>query len=160
MLAECNAVFLFIAELTGSFQPGSGTEQDKIECGKQDYIRNFQLDLNLHDEDDRKDMHENVWLSRLYRELDTYFNVPSDKTARALAVDPESNRYRYSTFQWQVPIELDASASMLQYEGLLTGDKRLLEMTNVIGDTLQDPWKLEGMSRQMLKKAATPMLYG
>ena len=49
---------------------------------------------------------------------------------------------------------------MLQYEGLLTGDTRLLEMTNVIGDTLQDPWKLEGMPRLMLKKAATPMLYG
>jgi hypothetical protein len=48
--------------------------------------------------------------------------------------------------------------AMLQYEGLLTGDKRLLEMTNVIGETLEDPWKLEGMSRKMLKKAATPML--
>lgn len=50
--------------------------------------------------------------------------------------------------------------AMLQYEGILLGDKRLMDMTNVIGDVLQDPWKLEGMSRLMLKKAATPMLYG
>lgn len=49
---------------------------------------------------------------------------------------------------------------MLQYMGILLGDKRLMEMTNVIGDTLEDPWKLEGMSRLMLKSAATPMLYG
>jgi hypothetical protein len=49
---------------------------------------------------------------------------------------------------------------MLQYMGALLGDKRLLEMTNVIGETLEDPWKLEGMSRIMLKTAATPMLYG
>lgn len=49
---------------------------------------------------------------------------------------------------------------MLQYEGILLNDKRLMSMTNVIGDTLEDPWKLEGMSRTMLKKAATPMLYG
>lgn len=47
---------------------------------------------------------------------------------------------------------------MLQIIGILTNDKRLMEMTNVIGDTLQDPWKLEGMNRNMLKKALTPML--
>jgi hypothetical protein len=35
-----------------------------------------------------------------------------------------------------------------------------MEMTNVIGDTLQDPWNLKGMPRAMLKAAATPMLYG
>lgn len=50
--------------------------------------------------------------------------------------------------------------AMLQYMGILLGDKRLMEMTNVIGDTLQDPWKLEGMPRKKLKCAATPMLYG
>jgi len=49
---------------------------------------------------------------------------------------------------------------MLQYMGVLLGDKRLMEMTNVIGDTLEDPWKLGGMPRIMLKEAATPSLYG
>ena len=159
MRTECNAVFLFIAELTGSFVPGSGDVNDKIKWGQKDYISHSLHQLDLSKEEDRKELHENVWLERLYDELDRYFNVANDDgTMRWLSIDLE--RYRPDTYKWTVPIELDASASMLQYEGLLTGDKRLLEMTNVIGDTLEDPWKLEGMPRMMLKKAATPMLYG
>lgn len=49
---------------------------------------------------------------------------------------------------------------MLQYIGLLLGDHRLLEMTNVIGGKLSDPWEFEGIPRTMFKHAATPMLYG
>lgn len=162
MRTECEAVFLFIAELTKSFTPGSGDVQLKIACGQTDYIKNTLHDLDLSNEEDRKDLHENVWLERLYKELDEYFNIPeqfTSATIRALSVHTTVS-YRKETYKWTVPIELDASASMLQYEGLLTGDSRLLDMTNVIGDTLKDPWKLEGMSRLMLKKAATPMLYG
>lgn len=159
MRTECNAVFLFIAELTGSFVPGSGTEKDKIECGQKDYISFNFHELDLSEEADRKELHENLWLERLYDELDEYFGIVNDDgTMRWLAIDLE--KYRTESYKWTVPIELDASASMLQYEGLLTGDARLLNMTNVIGDTLEDPWKLEGMPRMMLKKAATPMLYG
>jgi hypothetical protein len=159
MRTECEAVFLFIAELTGSFKPGSGTVKDKIKSGQQDYIQNNFHVLDLNDEEDRKDLHENVWLERLYAELDEYFNIPApDATMRGLSISTKN--YRTDSYKWSVPIELDASASMLQYEGLLTGDERLLSMTNVIGDTLEDPWKLEGMPRLMLKKAATPMLYG
>jgi len=159
MRTECNAVFLFIAELTGSFVPGSGTEKDKIECGQKDYIGFNFHELDLSEEADRKDLHENLWLERLYDELDDYFGIVNDDgTMRWLAIDLE--KYRTESYKWTVPIELDASASMLQYEGLLTGDARLLNMTNVIGDTLEDPWKLKGMPRMMLKKAATPMLYG
>jgi hypothetical protein len=158
MRTECEAVFLFIAELTGSFKAGSGNTELKILCGKTDYIKHTLHELDLEDEEDRKELHENMWLERLYAELDDYFRIPhKDSLIRHLSVHDESN-YRTDTYKWSVPIELDASASMLQYEGLLTGDKRLLEMTNVIGETLEDPWKLEGMSRKMLKKAATPML--
>lgn len=159
MKIECEAVFLFIAELTGSFKAGSGTVEDKIKCGQKDYIKNYLLDLDLSNEEDRKDLHENMWLERLYAELDGYFGVQSSESLeRFLVIDTEA--YRKDTYKWSVPIELDASASMLQYEGILLGDKRLMNMTNVIGETLEDPWKLEGMSRMMLKKAATPMLYG
>lgn len=161
MKTEVEAVFLFIAELTGSFIPGTGTMQDKIDCGADDYVTNDLPEMDLSDEEDRKDLHELVWLERLYDELDEYFEVPlsSDKCmVRKLSVDTEA--YREDTYKWTVPVECDASASMLQYEGILLNDKRLMEMTNVIGDTLEDPWKLEGMSRAMLKKAATPMLYG
>lgn len=164
MRTECEAVFLFIAELTGSFKAGSGDVNLKIACGQTDYIKGQLHELDLNDEEDRKDLHENMWLERLYDELDDYFCLTgltgSDKVmARHLAIMGEG-AYRTETYKWSVPIELDASASMLQYEGLLTGDKRLLNMTNIIGETLEDPWKLEGMSRLMLKKAATPMLYG
>lgn len=162
MRTECEAVFLFIAELAGSFEPGSGTVDDKIKCGKEAYANNFTHELDLSNEEDRKDMHENIWLERLYDELDDYFKVPDNdnkQMVRALCVNTDTS-YRKESYKWSVPIELDASASMLQYEGILLGDKRLMEMTNVIGNILQDPWKLEGMSRKMLKKAATPMLYG
>jgi hypothetical protein len=47
---------------------------------------------------------------------------------------------------------------MCQIIGVLLNDKRLMNMTNVIGDTLEDAWKVEGMDRNMLKKALTPML--
>lgn len=159
MRTECEAVFLFIAELTGSFVAGSGTVEDKIKCGEQDYVTGALHELDLSDEEDRKDLHENMWLERLYDELDNYFCLPhADSMMRFLSLD--TGKYRDAGYEWSVPIELDASASMLQYEGILLGDKRLMEMTNVIGATLDDPWKLEGMGRTMLKKAATPMLYG
>ena len=160
MRTECEAVFLFIAELTGSFKPGTGTVQDKIECGQYDYIRNNLHELDLDNEEDRKELHENMWLERLYAELDDYFNIKKTNDAMMRGLSISTGNYRQDTYKWSVPIELDASASMLQYEGLLTGDQRLLDMTNIIGHTLNDPWKLEGMPRLMLKKAATPMLYG
>jgi len=158
MRSEVNAIMLFIAELTGSFEAGTGNQEDKIKCGQQDYITNNLLELDLTTEDDRKDLHENIWLERLYKELDEYFAIPTDKFARNLALDLEG--YREETYKWSVPLELDASCSLMQFIGVLLNDKRMMEMTNVIGDTLEDPWHLEGLSRKMLKEAATPALYG
>lgn len=162
MKSEVNAVMLFIAELTGSFEPGSGTVDDKIQCGQQDYIRNNLHDLDLDDEEDRKDLHENVWLERLYDELDHYFQIPTyanKRMMRALSVSTTVS-YRKESYKWNVPIEMDATSSMCQIIGVLLNDKRLMNMTNVIGETLEDAWKVEGLSRAMLKKAATPQLYG
>jgi hypothetical protein len=157
MRTEVNAVMLFIAELTGSFIAGSGTKEDKIRCGQKDYVDNALHELDLTTEGGRKELNENMWLERLYKELDGYFQIIGTKYDRFLSIDVSN--YREVTYQWTVPIEMDSSASMLQYMGLLLNDKRLMEMTNIIGDTLQDPWKLKGMSRAMLKTAATPMLY-
>lgn len=96
---------------------------------------------HLRAEEDRKELHENIWLERLYDELDAYNTQ--------------------DIHHWSTPIELDASASMLSHMGLLLGDKRLLAMTNTL-DTgiLNDPWYFEGINRTMFKHAATPMLYG
>lgn len=187
MRQEVEAVYLFIAELSGNFKAGSGSRQDKINVGNEAYIHNYQHELlvderpvseiseeeqvqlltkhhkdlataeELRAEHDRSELHENIWLHRLYVELDRYFDTINDPMARAIACD----NYRTGTFDWTVPIELDASASMLQYQGILLNDERLLEMTNVIGDTLEDPWSSEAIpNRKMLKAAATPMLYG
>lgn len=49
---------------------------------------------------------------------------------------------------------------MLQWIGILLNDKRLLTMTNVIGDELSDPWEFDGIPRKQFKDAATPRLYG
>lgn len=57
MKAEVEAVFLFIAELTGSFKAGTGSMKDKIICGQDDYIANNFHKLDLEDEEDRKELH-------------------------------------------------------------------------------------------------------
>ncbi len=108
MKTECNAVFLFIAELTGSFVPGSGNEQDKIKHGQADYINNHLPKLDLTKEEDRKDLHELIWLERLYAELDAYFGISSDSMVRALTI--HLDKYKTETYKWSVAIELDASA--------------------------------------------------
>jgi hypothetical protein len=159
MQTECNAVFLFVAELTGSFISGSGNVDTKIGCGQQDYINNVFLELDLDCEEARKSLHENIWLERLYKELDQYFMLPvGSDDERLTAV--MSGRYREDSYKWTVPIEIDATSSMCQIIGTLLNDKRLLEMTNVIGDTLEDAWKIEGVSRKKVKCAMTPKLYG
>lgn len=108
MKSEVNAVMLFIAELTGSFVPGSGTEEDKILCGKKDYLVNHLPEVDLSSEEGRKELHEVIWLERLYAELDQYFGIDGSNLMRYLALD--GNDYREESYNWTVPIELDASA--------------------------------------------------
>jgi len=51
--------------------------------------------------------------------------------------------------------------SLAQVVGALTGDKRLLNRTNVIQpNKLQDPWHIEGVRRLSAKKSGTPIFYG
>lgn len=50
---------------------------------------------------------------------------------------------------------------MLQYFGILLNDRRLMERTNLVGDTLSDPWKPRtDINRSMFKEAMMPILYG
>jgi hypothetical protein len=110
MRTEVEAVFLFIAELTGSFKAGSGNTELKILCGQTDYIQGALHELDLEDEEDRKELHENMWLERLYAELDDYFRIPrADSLVRHLSVHGKDT-YRDETYKWSTPIELDASA--------------------------------------------------
>lgn len=109
MQTECNAVFLFISELNSSYTPGTGTMQDKISCGQYDYAHNIYPELDLTTEEGRANHHEVMWLERLYKELDEYFDIKVPSTEeRLLAL--ESERYREDSYKWTVPIEVDATS--------------------------------------------------
>ena len=115
-------------------------------------------------EDVNAEAHENMWLERLYNGLDNHFNISNIIKTKAItdrdALIYIMHKHAKSTYLWDIPIELDASASMIQWMGVLMGDHRLTDMTNVTGITLSDPWAFEGIPRTQFKHAATPMLYG
>ena len=134
------SVYLFIAELMGK---KICTVDEKLAYGIECYKNG-----TLPDDQD-EDLMETIWLKRLYKELGRWF------TYEGLGGDP-------AEFHWEVPIEIDASASMLAYIGALLGDQRLLEATNCIvkDGQLDDPWKVEGLPRGLVKAAFMPRLYG
>ena len=136
------AVFLFIAELVGS---NNTSIEGKIQSGKNAWVQHTLV----------KDPDHDIWLERIYDNLDVVYGTTPSVTARAVAlavVDPCGD--------WDVPIELDASASMLGITGILLDDRDLLESCNIIGDGVADPWYVEGLPRKLVKTAYTPMLYG
>jgi len=155
------ACMLFIAELNG-FK--SGTVKDKTHYGLHCWLTSKLHEPDYSTEKGRSEAHENIWLERLYDGLDNHFNATSIIKRKAQesreALLYLAKKHLSANYEWNIPLELDASASMLQYIGLLTNDHRLLEMTNVIGSTLSDPWKFDGIPRTQFKHAATPMLYG
>lgn len=134
-----DAVYLFIAELLGYKR---GTVSEKLAYGIESY-----KNRTLPDAD--KDLAERIWLERHYEELSRLYK------------HKELNG-SYVGYHYNVPIELDASASMLGLMGALLGSKSLLEMCNMTGpeEQLNDPWYIEGLGREHVKKAATPKLYG
>jgi hypothetical protein len=126
---------LAVAELLGD---KSTTVLAKRAVGFKAINNSTLLDLDLDTEEGRKDLHNNIWLERIYANWKEY---PVTK-------------------QWIVPIELDQSASMLQIEGVLLNSTELCNITNLVGNTLSDPWKVEGLAREQVKKVMTPTLYG
>ena len=157
------AIYLFIAELNG-FK--NGTPALKEAYGQQCYLQTKLHDLNYEVEDDRSEANENIWLQRLYDNLDAYYQLP-ELLGNIFKQRVLSGKQPFATleananpnYRWTCPVELDASASMLQYIGVLLNDRRLMSMTNLIGSTLSDPWAFD-MPRQQFKDAATPRLYG
>ena len=147
------AVYLFIAELQG-YKSGPSPAH-KAKFGRKMYNSRTLPTLDLTLEHDRKELHELIWLERVYVELDEYF---ANQLERKLSI--ELGAPLPTPFMWSVPLECDASSSMLQYEGCLLNDDRLLRMTNVIGRAITDPWQIDGLTREQVKKACTPMLYG
>ena len=139
--ATLNSIYLFIAELTGHKCLGQ-TEADKIEAGRQAYLAKELPRLDLKSEEDRKELHELIWLERIYARLD------------------KLNKSVTKWTLWDIPIEIDHSMSLAQIVGALTNDERILKSTSVIGDELSDPWHIEGVRRLVAKSVGTPVFYG
>lgn len=151
-------IFLFVAELNGY---KAGTVTGKYRFGSQCYLANTLPDVDIDNEESRKDLHEVIWLQRIYDALDAQSSLsqPIVNILKRRGDIKALLKHLDLSKSWSVPIELDASASMLGYIGALLGDERLLTETNMHGSTLNDPWQ-RGLSRTMFKHGATPMLYG
>jgi len=132
---ELDDIYYFVAELTGS---KAKTEYFKIQDGIKAYRERHLPVLDLSSEEDRKDLHELIWLERIYQSLDTL--------------------YANGTIEWTVPLEIDASMSINQFVAALTGDIRLARRTNMLGFKLTDPWYIEGVKRLHGKLVGTPTL--
>jgi len=151
-------IFLFVAELNGY---KAGTVTGKYRFGAQCYLEHTLPSADTTTEEGRKDLHEIIWLERIYKALDAQSAMPLPLVNILKRKGDIKSLLRNLDLSksWDVPIELDASASMLGYIGCLLGDARLLEETNMHGTALSDPWQ-RGMNRTMFKHAATPLLYG
>jgi hypothetical protein len=137
-----HAIYLFIAELNGIKRCES--EQEKANLGKKFYINRELPELDLTDEEDLKDLHELIWLERLYDELDELKSLSKDAAWRTC-----------------VPLENDAGASLLQFDAVLLNHKPYMERTNLLVETgITDPWYIDGLTRPQVKFTCTPYLYG
>ena len=136
---QMDDIFYFIAELLGS---KAKSEATKIAQGKRWYNMRKIPEVDLATEEGRDDLHEVIWLERIYTKLERL------------------NSGRIPFIEWDIPLEVDAGMSIAQIVGALTNEYRLLERTNVIGDTLTDPWFIEGVRRLAAKAVGTPTFYG
>lgn len=131
---EIEQIQLSVSELLGY---RGTTIESRLQRGKDAIVNRELHDLDLNTEDGRKDLYENIWLERIYDMFD-----------------------KYDGSNWNVPIELDATASVLQMFGTLLGDYKILDEVNVVNpQELKDAWT-RGMPRAQFKHATTPLLYG
>lgn len=156
--------YLFIAEINGFKK---GTVQDKINFGRSRYYKSTMLDLDPTKPSDRKHMFENIWLYRLYKELDDYFKpisftkeryIRGELTLTEAQATIEANPT--PDYKWSVPIEIDMSASVLGYVGLLTNHKPFMERCNMLGEELVDAWEIKGIPKRNQAKVIMKTIYG
>lgn len=164
--------YLFIAELVG-FK--SGSVDAKVQVGRIAYYNRTLTKCDV----------ENIWLKRLYVDIDNAFNEVFKTTrSKRLAkiqeykagsawytsripaminelVKLEEAIIRESTYKWQVPIEIDMSASILGYVGLLLNHKPFLDRCNITQGDLSDAWGHSVVTnRNQLKAGAMRQCYG
>jgi len=124
------SAFLSIAELTSGFEP---TVRVKVANGKQAYANRTLHKLNLKTEKGLDTLYENIWLERLYADLDAY--------------------YADNTHQFTTPVEIDFKASNMTIIGLLVGHKDYVSTSKYM-------WKIDGLTKFHVKFAQTPYVFG
>ena len=154
--------FLFIAQLLG-FK--SGIEEEKLAMGQQAY-----LDTQYHDtaysEDTAEEWFENIWLERLYADIDGYYSkyplVRSIIKQRKLSIDHRLAQLEEcrQDYRWSVPIEIDMSASVLGYLGLLLNHKPFLDRCNITNGPLTDAWAHPVITNRKQFKTIMRQCYG
>ena len=153
--------YLFIAELLGYKE---GTVSGKTNFGRKAYFNKTLIeDVSLDD------LYENVWLDRMYDELDFVLDTNTWKKKIALAkykagsISMTACAKKLETFKgnkWYVPIEIDMSASILGIMGLLLNHKPFMERTNMIGKTIGDAWKHKVITNRIQFKTIMRVCYG
>lgn len=145
------AKFLFVAQEMG-FK--DGTREDKEVYGVKCYMEN-----SLPNE-----LAARMWVQRTYRDLDGYYGGPSPllNIAKKRGVTGFSllRELASPSYKWVVPIELDMSASVLGYIGLLLNHAPFLERCNIIGDTLGDAWSHPIITNRVQFKTIMRQCYG
>lgn len=127
---DIDNAYLFIAELYHGFNPDIPA---KILQGKECYANRSLLDLDTTTEHGLDDLFENIWLERLYNELDSL----------------NSNRLHQVT----TPLEVDFSSSNMVIIGLLLGYNSYVDASHYM-------WQVEGLTKQHVKFAQTPYVFG
>ncbi len=156
--------YLFIAEILGY---KSGNVVGKVNYGRRAYFNKQLLDLTMPEDID--DIYENIWLERTYNEIDMVLDIENWKKKIAMAnyhngsssMTKTSKKIEtFNGLKWNVPIEIDASASVLMIEGLLLDHKPFMERTNLIGRNIQDAWGHTVITNRIQFKTIMRICYG
>ena len=130
------AKYLFVAELNGYKE---GTIEGKFEFGKKCFQNKTFTEV-----DDISEIPEHIWLIRLYKDIQGYID--------AFKAGAE--------YKWSVPIEIDMSASVLGFYGILLGHRPYMDRCNMIGTNLSDAWGHSVIKNRVQFKTIMRQLYG
>lgn len=150
---------MFVAQLLG-FKNGS--KQCKIDQGWNQYLTETFHECDYSDET-AEEVFENIWLTRLYQDLDNAFGnsfklkiyKQRAKAGVTLPINLPIVKYK-----WSVPIEIDMSASVLGYIGLLLNHKPFLDRCNITPGDLTDAWSHDVITNRKQFKSIMRQCYG
>lgn len=135
-----DAIYYFIAEVCGN---KAQTEDEVVQAGIAHYKARHLPKLSLKSEVDRKELHEYIWLNRIYSKLDNLYS----RAGARLGI------------KWNIPLEIDARMCVAQFYGALSNDLPTLESVCLRGNTINDPWYTPSVPRNVAKLLVA-VLYG